>query len=133
MSAPRPIAPGLFTETPAGWRLVAGECPACRRLHFPLAPWCPYCGAADPTTRTVGAAGRLFLYTAVQSAPPGYRGPLPYGFGVVELEGGLRVVTRLTESDAARLAPGLPVRLVVEPLAGDGDTVLTYAFAPEPP
>jgi uncharacterized OB-fold protein len=132
MSAPRPIAPGLFTETADGWRLVAGECRACRRLHFPLAAWCPYCGGADTARRPVGPTGRLFLHTAVQSAPPGYRGPLPYGFGIVELSEGLRVVTRLTEHDPARLSPGLAMRLVVETLAGDGDPVLTYAFAPEP-
>ena len=69
----------------------------------------------------------------VTSQPPGYRGPLPFGFGVVELDGtGLEVITRLTESDAARLRPGLPVTLVLESLCSDDDgtRVLTYAFAP---
>ena len=31
-------------------------------------------------------------------APPGYTGEVPFGFGVVELPEGLRVITRLTES-----------------------------------
>jgi uncharacterized OB-fold protein len=70
----------------------------------------------------------------VSNRPPGYRGPVPYGFGVVELADGLRVITRLTESDPARLQPGLAVRLVVEPLFADDDgtPVLSYAFAPDP-
>jgi uncharacterized OB-fold protein len=69
----------------------------------------------------------------VSSRPPGYRGPLPYGFGVVELDGGLRVVARLTEARLERLRPGLPMRLVVEPLFDDdeGRPVLSWAFAPE--
>jgi uncharacterized protein len=70
----------------------------------------------------------------VANRPPGYRGPLPYGFGVVELREGLRVITRLTENDPARLRPGLAVTLVIEPLFTDDDgaQVLTYAFAPDP-
>ena len=68
----------------------------------------------------------------VANRPPGYRGPLPYGFGVVELTEGLRVITRLTENDPARLHPGLEVTLVIEPLFtdDDGTQVLAYAFAP---
>jgi uncharacterized OB-fold protein len=81
----------------------------------------------------VGPAGRLRLFTIVANRPPGYRGPLPYGFGVVELDdGGLEVIARLTETDLARLRPGLPMTLVVEPLCADDDgtPVLAYAFAP---
>src|SRR5262249_47316045 len=97
VSASRPIAPGLFDETVDGPRLLAGACPNCTRRHFPASPWCPYCGSAAVEKIAVGPDARLFLYTVVQSRPPGYRGPLPYGFGVVELPCGLRVVTRLTE------------------------------------
>src|SRR5439155_1115144 len=77
----------------------------------------------------VGPAGRLYLSTAVLSRPPGYRGEVPYGFGVVELEGGLRVIARLTESRLERLRPGLALSLVVEPLFtdDDGTAVLSYA------
>ena len=66
------------------------------------------------------------------SAPPGYPGPVPYGFGVVELDDGLRVITRLTEARLDRLRPGLAVRLVLEPLFTDdeGRAVISYAFAP---
>src|SRR5229473_1040247 len=78
-------------------------------------------------------AARLWLYTAVLSRPPGYRGEVPYGFGVVELAGGLRVIARLTEARMERLAPGLAMRLVIEPLFtdDDGTPVLSYAFRPE--
>jgi uncharacterized OB-fold protein len=58
---------------------------------------------------------------------------VPYGFGVVELEDGLRVITRLTEARLDRLRPGLPMRLVLEPLFTDQDgrPVISYAFRPE--
>jgi len=133
MPDPRPIAPGLFTVGPDGPTLAAARCAACTRMHFPAGPACPYCAAADVRPAVVGPTGRLWLFTVVTSRPPGYRGPLPYGFGVVELDGGLRVVARLTEARLERLRPGLPMRLVVEPLFDDdeGRPVLSWAFAPE--
>ena len=66
----------------------------------------------------------------VNVAPPGYTGPVPYGLGIVELDGEplLRVVTRLSGDD---LAPGTPVRLDGEEVPGpDGEPVLTWVFHP---
>ena len=133
MPAPRPIAPRLFTTDRDGPRLVAARCEPCGRLHFPATETCPYCGEACCRDVPIGPTGRLFLFTVVRSQPPGYRGPLPFGFGVVELPEGLRVVTRLTEARLDALREGLPMRLVVEPLFDDdeGTPVLSYAFAPE--
>ncbi len=66
------------------------------------------------------------------AAPPGYTGPVPFGFGVVELTNErLRVITRLAEPDPARLTVGQAMRLVAETLPGeDGDAVVTWAFEP---
>jgi uncharacterized OB-fold protein len=80
----------------------------------------------------LSGTGRLWTWTAVTTAPPGYRGDVPYGFGVVELPEGLRVIGRLTESDPARLSQGQPMRVVVVPVQVDEDRhVLSYAFAPQ--
>jgi len=65
----------------------------------------------------------------VQSAPPGYTGPVPFGFGVVELaDDGLRVITLLTEADPARLHEGDVMRFTTVPVDDDGATA--WAFAP---
>ena len=57
---------------------------------------------------------------------------MPFGVGVVELPEGVRVITRLTESDPARAGPGQPMELRIVPLHPDedGNDVVTYAFAP---
>jgi uncharacterized OB-fold protein len=133
MADGRPITPGLFAIGADGPTLLAGRCSACGGLHFPFEATCPYCAASPCEETGVGPEARLWLYTAVTSRPPGYRGPLPYGFGVVELAGALRVVTRLTEARLDRLRAGMPMRLVVDTLFtnDDGVPVLSYAFAPE--
>ncbi len=133
MADPRPVTDGLFVETVDGARLRAGRCAACGELHFPAGSTCPYCAAPNCVEVCVGPAARLRLFTTVRSAPPGYRGSVPYGFGVVELSEGLCIITRLTEVRAEYLRPGLPMRLVVERLHTDDDgrDVLSYAFRPE--
>lgn len=129
-----PIHPGLFTlpGDPRGARLLAARCSTCGKYHFPAAATCPYCSAAGCTEAAIGAHGTLYLHTVVQARPPGYRGPVPYGFGIVELPEGLRVVSRLTEPRLELLEPGMPLALEVAPLFVNdaGDEVLSFAYRP---
>jgi uncharacterized OB-fold protein len=126
-----PVREGLFTLD-APHRLLGSRCEMCGRHHFPCHDTCPYCGADDVAPVELSGTGRLWSWTAVTSAPPGYRGEVPYGFGVVELPEGIRVVARLTEPDPARLSAGQPMELVVVsvPVDDERQQVLTYAFAP---
>jgi uncharacterized OB-fold protein len=124
---------GLFTtEADGSPRLIGGLCDSCRRHHFPLLTTCPYCSAQAVREARLSATGSLWGWTAVTTAPPGYRGEVPFGFGVVELPEGLRVITRLTEPQPDRLERGQPMCLVLAPLHVDdeGRSVVTYAFAP---
>ena len=133
MPSARPVTAGLFDTVDGVPKLCAARCDECGHLQFPAAETCPYCGSAAARATLVGPAARLRLFTSVAARPPGYRGSLPFGFGVVELDGtGLQVITRLTEADPDRLRVGQPVRLVIAPLFtdDDGTPVVTYAFEP---
>lgn len=127
----RPVAEGLFElDGDGSITLVGGFSHISGHHHFPLGPVCPYTGADDVEQVLLPRDGHLWAWTAVTHPPPGYDGPIPYGFGVVELDHiGLRVVTRLTESDPSRLHPGQRMTLVTDDL---GDHVATWAFAPVP-
>jgi uncharacterized OB-fold protein len=128
-----PITGGLFTVEGGEARLVGGHCPACGRCHFPAFHLCPYCSAGGCTERRLGRRGTLRLFTVVTNRPPGYRGAVPFGFGVVELPEKLRIISRLTEARLDRLRVGQPMLLVLTPLHVDdeGREVVSYAFAPE--
>ena len=127
----QPVAEGLFElDGDGSITLVGGFSPISGHHHFPLGPVCPYTGADDVEQVLLPRDGHLWAWTAVTHPPPGYDGPIPYGFGVVELDGiGLRVLTRLTEADPARLHQGQRMTLVTDDL---GDHVATWAFAPVP-
>jgi uncharacterized protein len=109
--------------------LLGGWSPTSGRHHFPPAPLCPYSGADDVEVVSLPTNGSLWAWTAVTSAPPGYEGPVPYGFGIVELDDiGLRVVGRLTEPDPSALHHGQPMVVTTETLPGGR---VVWAFAPE--
>jgi uncharacterized OB-fold protein len=128
------VRDGLFTEaTDGSVRLLGGRCGSCGEHHFPSAATCPYCSAEDVTEALLSPTGTLWSWTAVTAPPPGYRGGVPFGFGVVELPERIRVITRITEADPARLRRGQAMRLEIVPLhrGEDGQPVITYAFGPD--
>lgn len=127
----RPLTDGLFRErTDGSIVLLGGYSPSSGRTHFPRVAACPYTGADDVEEIELPAEGTLWGWTGVTARPPGYDGPIPFGFGIVELTDGLRVITRLTEDDPANLTFGAAMHLVAVPLHADEDgaTVITYAF-----
>lgn len=130
-----PIKQGLLSsvDPEADPRLLAARCLDCRQLQFPASDSCPYCSGRRCETLPLGTRGTLYVYTAVEKSPPGYRGKVPYGFGVVEMPEGIRLVSRLSENRPERLGYGMPMRFVLEDLFEDdhGNTVVGWAFAPE--
>jgi uncharacterized OB-fold protein len=121
------IHDGLF-ELDAGGTitLIGGYSPTSGKHHFPLLDTCPFSGATDVERVLLSRDATLWAWTAVTAAPPGYTGPVPYGFGVVELVAEqLRIITRLRESDPTHLQFGQPMTLVADEL----EQGITWAFA----
>ena len=125
------VREGLFTDgdPPA---LLASRCGTCGSVLFPRVDACTSCATEGPEPLDLTGPGTLWAWTAVTTPPPGYQGQVPFGMGVVELPEGVRVITRLTESDPGVLEPGQPMELRIVPLHRDaeGKEVITYAFAP---
>jgi uncharacterized OB-fold protein len=86
------------------------------------------------TAKALSSSGALWAWTSVTAAPPGYNGEVPYGFGVVELPEGIRIVARLTEPDPCALHAGQPMVLKIVGVGTDehGRALDTFAFAPAP-
>ena len=134
MDAP-PVHEGLFAEDEQGKPyLRGGRCGACGRLQFPMASTCPACGGDAIEAVRLADRGTLWGWTAVTAPPPGYLGDVPFGFGVVELTDGLRVITRIEEPDPSRLEFGMPMTLALVELDGpEADApATTYTFLPSP-
>lgn len=133
-----PLAPDIFTWPSASPQLIGGRCAQCEAVTFPNQFSCPRCGAVEMEERLLPRRGVLWAWTTQGFLPKEpYAGGeteetfKPYGVGVVELGGEVRVEGRLTEADPDRLIIGAPYELVIIPLRSDADAeVLTYAFQP---
>lgn len=120
------IHEGLFqTDPPA---LLGQRCAACGAPAFPRSDTCPLCGALDPEPVVLSETGTLWGWTEVTAPPPGYLGEVPFGFGVVELPDGLRVVTRIGGAiGELELGCAMAFRLVT---LGEGDAAaVSWEFA----
>ena len=127
MSLP-PIDRSVLRVDDDGITLLGGRSTTSGQRPFPRSPVCPFTGADDVEPIDLPRAGTVWLHTSVNLPPPGYAGPVPYQFGIVELDGEplLRIVSRLSGEG---LAPGTRVELTGEELPGpDGEPVLTWAF-----
>jgi len=126
--SPPPIDPAVLRVDDDGVTLLGGWSATSGLRHFPRSPVCPFTGADDVEPVDLPRTGTVWLHTTVTVAPPGYSGPVPYGLGIVELDGDpmLRVVTRLRGESLVR---GAPVRLGADEVPGpDGEPAITWVF-----
>jgi acetyl-CoA acetyltransferase/uncharacterized OB-fold protein len=123
---------GLFSGVDAGGgaRLLGGRCASCGRFSFPAQSVCAYCASDGCQVVPLSERGVIEVCTTVTNRPPGYEGTLPFGFGVVELPEGIRIISRI--ANPASASPGANADLIVEPLSTDneGRDIVTYAFTP---
>lgn len=132
-----PVADGIFTWPSDDPQLIGGRCNDCGIVTFPVQSSCARCASTDMEERLLPRRGRLWAWTTQDFPPPSYGGPqgdafVPFGVGYIELGGEIKVETRLTEADPARLAEGMEMELVVVPFRtdDDGNEVMTFAFSP---
>jgi uncharacterized protein len=112
--------------------LIGSKCRNCGEVVFPRQPGCPHCCSENVEETHLGPRGKLFSFTNVnRPVPDGYRGPVPYGVGLVDLEG-VRIFAHLTESDPEKLKVGMDLMLIIDKLFEDteGNEVIGFKFKP---
>jgi uncharacterized OB-fold protein len=133
------VADGIFTWPSDDPRLIGSRCTACGIVTFPAQDSCPRCASTEMEERLLPRRGRLWAWTTQEFPPPSppYTGASgdafsPYGVGYVELDGDVKVETRLAEADPAVLSTGMEMELVVVPFRtdDDGNEVMSFAFRP---
>jgi uncharacterized OB-fold protein len=112
--------------------LMGVKCKSCGELFFPKRTKCIKCFAEEMEEVALSKKGKVYTYTMVHHATPGYTGPLPYAVGAIELPGGIVILSPLTQCDFDKLKIGLDVELVLEKLYDDesGNEVISYKFRP---
>lgn len=127
----RTLAANEISVNPDGdVRLRGVQCADCGMKVFPATEVCPGCLSTSLRELTLGGEGRLYSYTTVHVAPPGWQ--TPYVVGYVDTPEGVRLFGKVKvragagEQQALRVDMPVGVRVVT-----DGDHY-RYYFEPGP-
>lgn len=101
IAAKRLYPPRQSAFTQAFWRalgegrFVTTRCASCGRLSFPPKPFCPHCWHERVEWAPLSPAGTVYSSTVIHAAPAVFRHEIPYRVGIVDLDDGVRIATRL--------------------------------------
>ena len=117
----------MWREHSDGPVLVGSRCSACGLSTFPERAFCRRCWADSMEPVELSRTGRLYTWTTVHAAQPGY--PTPSVLGYVDLPEGVRVLAPLDVVEA-ELRAGLALALTLGPVRfeDDGTAVTGYRF-----
>jgi uncharacterized OB-fold protein len=118
VTLPRPYAPAQsafgapFWKALAAGRFTTTRCGGCGELSFPPRPSCTRCQSEASSWVELTGCGMLYSRTRIHAAGGAFAAFAPYSVGIVDLDEGVRVLTRLLPS-ASALPLDSRVRLVV--------------------
>lgn len=99
-----------FWTAIAEGRLETTVCGDCEKLTFPPKEFCPHCWGTKTNWTALSGNGRLYSQTMIHAAPAIFRDEAPYRVGIVDLDEGLRIATRLLADSTPPL--DIPVQIV---------------------
>jgi len=133
-----PLEEDLWEELPEDNedpKLIVNICKTCGELYFPKKKkgLCLNCQNTSLEDIKLIGIGKIVSFTIVERAPAGdfYKGPIPYAYGFVSLNEGVKIRSLFTGNFNA-LKIGATVKMVIEKLFEDdsGNEIVTYKFKP---
>lgn len=119
----------LFRDRRAVLALEGGRCPRCEVVQFPRQRVCIECGYRDGlAAQALARRGTLFTFTN-DHLFEGPESPTPHG--VVDLEGGGRFYTQLTDVDPEQIEIDMPLELTFRKFH-DGSGLRNYFWKARP-
>ncbi len=112
-------------------QLIAAKCEKCGDIAFPKKIRCGKCDGKVMNDILLNNRGKLYAFTVVRQAVPGYQ--VPYVLGVIKLpeDDKLLIIGQIHECDIKDLVKGMEVETVVAELYTDclrNKKVIGYAF-----
>lgn len=133
VSIKRPFTAASFNLYLVENKLMASRCEQCGTFSLPPHEICPKCRNDAMEWVETSGKGKLAAFTVIYVAPnfmisEGYGRDKPYVSGIVELEEGVKVSSRITGVDASQpetIQIGMPVRVDFEHV-GEGEKAITH-------
>lgn len=103
----RPFTDASYEQYLNELRIMGSRCKKCGALALPPRPICVSCYSSEMEWFEFKGRGKLAAFTSITVAPPsmalqGFGRNNPYAVGVVDLEEGVKAVSRITGVDARK-------------------------------
>jgi uncharacterized OB-fold protein len=119
-------------EIPQRYRLEAAKCASCGKIYYPPRRVCP-CGGREFETVELPNTGKVVTYTIIRVGPSDFVEEVPYGLGIVELDGGVRLMAQLVDVPLEEIKTGMPVRLEFRKIYQEGEAgIICYGHKAVP-
>jgi len=119
---PHAVSPTVDRDDEFFWsgvkegRLLVRKCAGCQRLQHPPSPMCPACGSLEWDVQEL--SGRGSLHSWILSRHPTAPDDMTRIVALVELDEGVRLVSNLSEVDAADVENGMLLEVVFDEIDG---------------
>ena len=111
-------------------KLMVVRCRNCGAKHLPPKPVCTNCYSRRLEWISLKPTGRLITYTIIHVAPERFQQFVPYAYGIVEFEDGLRLPGMIRDVDHGKIHIGMELELSFEPAVEDWPKWPRYYFRP---
>ena len=97
-------------------KLLVQVCQTCQARIFAPRKLCPQCWSSDLGWMESTGRGAIFAFTTAYSmVDPRFADDLPFTIAYVDLDEGIRMMSRIVECDPAELAIGTKVEVLFHP------------------
>jgi len=112
----------LYWEGIARGELRIQRCATCTRYVFYPRAICPHCFSDRLSWVAASGRGTIYSYTVAHQAFGSFAKEVPFVIAIIELEEGVRMMTRIIGTSRERITIGAPVRVSFESIA-EGPTL----------
>lgn len=92
------------------------RCNACSRAVFYPRAICPHCFSDQLSWIVASGKGTIYSYTVAHQAFGAFAAEAPFIIAIVELEEGVRMMTRIIDVQREHVRVGAPVQVTFEPV-----------------
>lgn len=113
--------------------LLGSQCNECGTYFFGAPQFCMRCTSDNLKTVELSKEGKLYTYTVVRQAPPGWQGPVPYTLGSVALPEGPHITSEIVDCPEDRVEIEMPLEVVfrVGGKMADGTEIVVFKWRPK--
>jgi uncharacterized protein len=95
------------------------HCSACSQYVFYPRSLCPYCHTTQLSWEVVSGRGTIYTYTVAHQGFGAFAADVPFIVALVELEEGVRMMTRIIDVPREQVSVGAAVRVTFQSVAED--------------